>query len=111
MRPMTKTMMTYSRDQVSGGCRGLVVIGRHAQANRDLKHDEANGRDDVDDGDNGDGDDDDDEEEDCDGNEDEAGDNDDWTCSNWKTRPTKPRPKNMMKLMVGKMLKTFTTPN
>ena len=100
--------MTYSRDQVSGGCRGLVVIGRHAQANRDLKHDEANGRDDVDDDE-----DDDDEEEgkDCDGNDDEASDNDDWACSNWKTRPTKPRPKNMMKLMVGKMLKTFTTPN
>ena len=94
--------MTYSRDQVSGGCRGLVVIGRHAQANRDLKHDEANGRDDEDDGEG-----DDDEEED--GNEDEASDNDDWACSNWKTRPTKPRPKNMMKLMVGKMLKT--TPN
>ena len=96
--------MTYSRDQVSGGCRGLVVIGRHAQANRDLKHDEANGRDDEDD--------DDEEEEDGkdgDGNEDEASDNDDWACSNWKTRPTKPRPKNMMKLMVGKMLKT--TPN
>ena len=104
MKPMTKTMMTYSRDQVSGGCRGLVVIGRHAQANRDLKHDEANGRDDEDDGD-------DDEEEGKDGggNEDEASDNDDWACSNWKTRPTKPRPKNMMKLMVGKMLKT--TPN
>ena len=96
--------MTYSRDQVSGGCRGLVVIGRHAQANRDLKHDEANGRDDEDDGEG-----DDDEEEDGDGNEDEASDNDDWACSNWKTRPTKPRPKNMMKLMVGKMLKT--TPN
>ena len=104
MKLMTKTMMTYSRDQVSGGCRGLVVIGRHAQANRDLKHDEANGQDDVDDGD-----DDDDDEEDGDGNEDEASDNDDWACSNWKTRPTKPRPKNMMKLMVGKMLKT--TPN
>ena len=102
--------MTYSRDQVSGGCRGLVVIGRHAQANRDLKHDEANGRDDEDDGDD-DEDDGDDEEEgkDGDGNEDEASDNDDWACSNWKTRPTKPRPKNMMKLMVGKMLKT--TPN
>ena len=96
--------MTYSRDQVSGGCRGLVVIGRHAQANRDLKHDEANGRDDEHDGEG-----DDDEEEDGDGNEDEASDNDDWACSNWKTRPTKPRPKNMMKLMVGKMLKT--TPN
>ena len=104
MKLMTKTMMTYSRDQVSGGCRGLVVIGRHAQANRDLKHDEANGRDDEDDGEG-----DDDEEEDGDGNEDEASDNDDWACSNWKTRPTKPRPKNMMKLMVGKMLKT--TPN
>ena len=105
--------MTYSRDQVSGGCRGLVVIGRHAQANRDLKHDEANGRDDVDDGDDDEDDGDDDEEEgkDGDGNEDEASDNDDWACSNWKTRPTKPRPKNMMKLMVGKMLKTFTTPN
>ena len=101
---MTKTMMTYSRDQVSGGCRGLVVIGRHAQANRDLKHDEANGRDDEDDGEG-----DDDEGKDGDGNEDEASDNDDWACSNWKTRPTKPRPKNMMKLMVGKMLKT--TPN
>ena len=96
--------MTYSRDQVSGGCRGLVVIGRHAQANRDLKHDEANGRNDEDDGEG-----DDDEEEDGDGNEDEASDNDDWACSNWKTRPTKPRPKNMMKLIVGKMLKT--TPN
>ena len=104
MKLMTKTMMTYSRDQVSGGCRGLVVIGRHAQANRDLKHDEANGRDDEHDGEG-----DDDEEEDGDGNEDEASDNDDWACSNWKTRPTKPRPKNMMKLMVGKMLKT--TPN
>ena len=104
MKLMTKTMMTYSRDQVSGGCRGLVVIGRHAQANRDLKHDEANGRDDEDDGEG-----DDEEEEDGDGNEDEASDNDDWACSNWKTRPTKPRPKNMMKLMVGKMLKT--TPN
>ena len=67
MKPMTKTMMTYSRDQVSGGCRGLVVIGRHAQANRDLKHDEANGRDDVDDGDDDDGDGDDDEEEEEDG--------------------------------------------
>ena len=83
---------------------GLVVTGRHAQANRDLKHDEANGRDDEDDGEG-----DDEEEEDGDGNEDEASDNDDWACSNWKTRPTKPRPKNMMKLMVGKMLKT--TPN
>ena len=88
MKPMTKTMMTYSRDQVSGGCRGLVVIGRHAQANRDLKHDEANGRDDEDDGEG-----DDDEEEDGDGNEDEASDNGDWVCRNWKTRPTKPRPK------------------
>ena len=86
---MTKTMMTYSRDQVSGGCRGLVVIGRHAQANRDLKHDEANGRDDVDD----DGDDGEEEGKNGDGNEDEASDNDDWACSNWKTRPTKPRPK------------------
>ena len=76
--------MTYSRDQVSGGCRGLVVIGRHAQANRDLKHDEANGRDDEDDEEEG---------KDGDGNEDEASDNDDWACSNWKTRPTKPRPK------------------
>ena len=88
MKPMTKTMMTYSRDQVSGGCRGLVVIGRHAQANRDLKHDEANGRDDEDDGEG-----DDDEEKDGDGNEDEASDNDDWVCRFWKTRPTKPRPK------------------
>ena len=42
-------MMTMMRgDQVSGGRQGLAVIGRHALAKSDLKHDEANDQDDDD---------------------------------------------------------------
>ena len=43
---MMMTMMTYRGDQVSGGCRGPLVIGRPALTNPDLKHDQANGHDD-----------------------------------------------------------------
>ena len=46
---MTMMMMTMMRgDQVSGGRQGLAVIGRHALAKSDLKHDEANDQDDDD---------------------------------------------------------------
>ena len=49
MMMMTMMMMTMMRgDQVSGGRQGLAVIGRHALAKSDLKHDEANDQDDDD---------------------------------------------------------------